>query len=165
MLRRTVLSGLAVALPTAVAGCTGSEQATPETDTANGATETGTPTSSTVTTNHITATLLPRAECPEPGEATVSFGEEGAISVVGCVVGKNACTVPRLQNITYDADTSIVTVVVAAVEDREEDEACAEVLTNLGYEVDIETSGTEPTGVEVVHDDVDGRRTVVDVTK
>ncbi|WP_256287746.1 hypothetical protein [Halobellus inordinatus] len=165
MLRRTVLSGLAVALPTAVAGCTSSEQATPGTDTANGATETDTPPSSTVTTNHITATLIPRAKCPEPGAATVSFGDDGEISVVGCVVGKNACTVPRLQDTTYDADTGDVTVVVAAVEEREEDEACAEVLTNLGYEVDIETSGTAPTGVEVVHDDVDGRRTVADVTK
>jgi hypothetical protein len=165
MLRRTVLAGLAVALPSAVAGCTGSEQTTPGTDTANRATETDTPSNTTVTTNHITATLVPRNECPEPGEATVSFGDDGAISVVGCVVGKNACTVPRLQDVTYDADTGVVTVVVAAIEEREEDEACAEVLTNLGYEVDVETSGTAPIGVEVVHDDVDGRRTVVDVTK
>jgi len=36
---------------------------------------------------------------------------------------------------------------------------------NLGYEVSIDSEGTAVTSVRVVHDDVDGRRTVADVTK
>lgn len=172
MLRRTVLASLAAALPATIAGCTGSESPTPGTattdqPTATPAEPTGdeTPDSSTVTPGRVTATLLPRDACPDPGSATVSFDDGGTVSAVGCVVGKNACTVPRLQDVSYDRTTGVATVVVAAVEEREPDEACAEVLVNLGYEVDVDTAGVELVGVTVVHDDVDGRRTVADVTR
>ena len=158
MRRRTVLSGLAVALPITLAGCTGgsggeepSETEPPKDD-------------ETATIGRITASLTPREECPEPGEATVSFGDE-SISVVGCVVGNNGCNVVRLEDIDYDTDAEEVRVVVAAVEEREEDEACTEALVNLGYEVAVDSEGTVVTSVRVVHDDVNGRRTVADVTK
>jgi len=165
MHRRTVLSRLTVALPLALAGCTGAPTADPgETDTTDEPSETGAPGSDTVTPGRISASLVPREECQNPGEATVSFGDE-TISVVGCVVGKNGCTVPRLQEVDYDQETGELTAVVASVEEREEDEACTEALVNLGYEVGIETEGIEPVSVRVVHDDVDGRRTVADVTK
>jgi hypothetical protein len=165
MRRRTVLARLAAAVPIALAGCTGgsdpggTDTATPD--------ETETPDRTTVTPGIITASLLPRERCPDPGGATVSFGGDGSISVVGCVIGNNACNVPRLAETDYDTDTEEITVVVAAVEEREEDEACAEVMVNLGYEVDVETEGTAVTSVRVVHDDhhEDGRRTVVDVTR
>ncbi|MFD1685418.1 hypothetical protein [Halobellus litoreus] len=172
MRRRTVLSGLAVSLPLALAGCTGDSGPDDPggTDTTDEQSETETPSDEpdtpdgTVTPGRVSATLVPREECPNPGEATVSFGDE-AISVVGCVVGNNGCNVQRLQEVDYDTETEALTVVVAAVEEREEDEACTEALVNLGYEVDIETDGTSVTSVRVVHDDVDGRRTVVDVTR
>ncbi|WP_311173039.1 hypothetical protein [Halobellus ordinarius] len=167
MRRRTVLARLAAAAPVALAGCTGGS-GPGGTDTATATPdETETPDRTTVTPGLITASLLPRERCPDPGEATVSFGGDGPISLVGCVVGKNGCTVPRLAETDYDADTEEITVVVAAVEEREEDEACTEALVNLGYEVEIEVDDTPVTSVRVVHDDhhEDGRRTVVDVTK
>lgn len=166
MRRRTVLSGLVVALPLSLAGCTGGSPPSDSNgaDTTDEPSETDTPDGDTVTPGRISANLVPREACPNPGEATVSFGDE-TISVVGCVVGKNGCTVPRLQEVDYDRETEELTVVVASVEEREEDEACTEALVNLGYEVESETAGIEPVSVRVVHDDVDGRRTVVDVTK
>ncbi|WP_336021703.1 hypothetical protein [Halobellus salinisoli] len=179
MHRRTVLSGLAIALPTALAGCTGNAgpgapdgtDSTDEPTDTDAPDETDTPSNTetpgdneTVTPGRVSASLTPREECSGPGEATVSFGDE-TISVVGCVVGNNGCNVARLQDTGYDADTGEVSVVVAAVEEREEGEACTEALVNLGYEVAIETDGTNVTSVRVVHDDVDGRRTVADVTK
>ncbi|WP_144902431.1 hypothetical protein [Halobellus captivus] len=173
MQRRTVLSGLAIALPTALSGCTGSsgpgepdgtdDPDAPEDTETPGETETPGD-DQTVTPGRISASLTPREECPDPGNGTVSFGN-GSISVVGCVVGNNGCNVVRLQETDYEAETGEVTVVVAAVEERAEDEACTEALVNLGYEVAVETDGTAVTSVRVVHDDVDGRRTVADVTK
>lgn len=173
MHRRTVLAGLAVALPAALAGCTGnSGPSSPDgTDSTDEPTDTDAPSETdtpgddeTVTPGQISASLTPREECQEPGEATVSFEGE-SISVVGCVVGNNGCNVVRLQDTGYDADSEEVSVVVAAVEEREEDEACTEALVNLGYEVAVDVDGTAVTSVRVVHDDVDGRRTVADVTK
>ncbi|MFB6091598.1 MAG: hypothetical protein ABEK02_01155 [Haloquadratum sp.] len=158
MRRRTVLVGLTALLPSALAGCTGGAGSGTET-----ATET--PPDETVTPRLVTASLLPREACPDPGGATVRFGEGDAITVRGCVVGKNGCTVPRLQDVRYDADATALTVVVAAVEERAENEACTEALVNLGYEVDVEVQGATPTRVRVVHDDVDGRRTVADATR
>ena len=166
MRRRTVLSGLVVALPLTLAGCTGGSPPGDSNgaDTTDEQSETDTPDDDTVTPGRISASLVPREECQNPGGAMVSFAD-GTISVVGCVVGKNGCTVPRLQEVGYDRETGELTVIVAAVEEREEDEACTEALVNLGYGVDIETDGIEPISVRVVHDGVDGRRTVVDVTK
>jgi hypothetical protein len=172
MHRRTVLSGLAVALPLALAGCTGAAPPgdSDGTNTTDEQSETDAPTNETetpdetVTPGRISANLVPREECPNPGAATVSLGDE-AVSVVGCVVGNNGCNVPRLQEVDYDTESRELVVVVAAVDESGEDEACTEALVNLGYEVEIEADGIEPISVRVVHDDVDGRRTVVDVTK
>lgn len=163
MRRRAVLSGLAVALP-ALAGCTGGSSPDDPggTDTTDDPTATTGSGDETVTPGRTSATLVPREACPTPGEATVSFDSDESISVVGCVVGKNGCTRPRLSSI--DRDGGAVTVVVAAVEERAEDEACTGALVNLGYEVRID-SNDPPTSVTVVHDDKDGRRTVEDVTR
>jgi len=172
MRRRTVLSGLAVSLPLALAGCTGDPGPDDPggTDSTDEQSETETPSDETdtpddaVTPGRVSATLVPREECPNPGEATVSFGDE-TVSVVGCVVGNNGCNVQRLQGIDYDADVRELTVVVAAVDESDEGTGCTQQIVNLGYEVAIETDGTVVTSVVVVHDDKDGRRTVVDVTK
>lgn len=105
-------------------------------------------------------TLVPR-ECSTPGDATVRL-DGGPVTVVGCVVGKNGCTRPRVASV--DRDDGAVTVVIAAVEEREEGEACTEALVNLGYEARIDHD--DPlTSVTVVHDDVDSRRVVADVTQ
>ena len=162
MHRRRVLSGAATMAALAVAGCTGGGGG------GGTATDGGEPTDSTETaiptgtTPGLSAvTFTPRESCPDPGNATVDL-DSTPVSVVGCVVGKNGCTRPRLSSV--DRDAGAVTVVVAAVEEREEDEACTEALVNLGYAVEI-AKEIDPTSVEVVHDGVDGRRTVVDVTR
>ena len=179
MRRRTVLAGI-TALPIASAGCLGAAPSDPDGTDTNGAgndgtdrddsetpTETETPPGSTVTGDRFTATFSPRRDCPNPGEATVDFGGDGPVSVVGCVVGKNGCTVARLRGITYDEEADELLVVVTTVEERDEDEACTQQIVHRGYEVTVEVDGAMPASVRVVHDDdhEDGRRTVVDVTR
>ena len=156
MRRRRVLTGTAAITAVAVAGCTGDGDGT--------ATDGGDPTDATGTATPAglaAVTFTPRESCPNPGGATVRLDAD-PVSVVGCVIGKNGCTRPRLASV--DRDAGDVTVVVAAVEEREEDEACTEALVNLGYEVRIDDADP-PTSVTVVHDDVDGRRTVADITR
>jgi len=160
MNRRTILAGLTAAVSIGPAGCTGGAGGN---DTTAEPSERDTPTRSE--TPDVVAALTPREECPNPGEATVTFDTDGPISIVGCVVGKNGCTVPRLESVENDSEARALTVVVAAVEERDVDEACTEALVTLGYEVELTAAATDPTSVKVIHDDVDGRRTVTDVTE
>jgi len=163
MRRRRVLSGAAAITALGTAGCTGGRGAAPATDGGDPTDATDTPTATDDPTGLSAVTLTPRESCPDPGGATVDLDAD-PVSVVGCVVGKNGCTRPRLSSVERDRNTGGVTVVVAAVEERGDGEACTEALVNLGYEVRID-DGDPPTSVTVVHDDVDGRRTVADVTR
>ncbi|GGJ12051.1 hypothetical protein GCM10008995_22390 [Halobellus salinus] len=160
MRRRRVLSGAAAIAAAAVTGCTGGEGGT-ATDGGEPTDATGTATPTTTPDGLAAVTFTPREPCPDPGGATVRLGAD-PVSVVGCVVGTNGCTRPQLASV--DRDAGAVTVVVAAVEEREDGEACAEALVDLGYEVRIDYADP-PTSVTVVHDDTDGRRTVVDATR
>ena len=166
MRRRTVLAGVAVGLPSVLAGCTGSSgggsDATEPPTTSDAPATTAEPTGNA---DLVSATLVPREECPSPGEATVEFGGEGSATVTGCVVGRNACYVPRLRRATFDSARGVARVVVAAVDGSDDDEACAEVIVDRGYEVRIDAGDASLTAVEVVHDDTDGRRVVADVTR
>ncbi|SFF87351.1 hypothetical protein SAMN04488063_0610 [Halopelagius inordinatus] len=165
MNRRTILTGTAALLPLALAGCVGGSGGSGGSD---GETETETETGGlgtdaaggTGTHPRFTETSLTRRdECPSPGEASVTFDDEG-VTATGCIVGKNGCTVPSLEDVSYVGEKDLVTLVVAAVEERDEDEACTEALVNLGYEARVELDGTVPAAAAVVHDDVDGRREV-----
>ncbi|MBB6646320.1 hypothetical protein [Halobellus ruber] len=157
MHRRRVLSGAAAAAALAAAGCAGGGDPRTATDGGEPTDRTGTETPADLSA----VTFTPRESCSDPGGATVSLDAD-PVSVVGCVIGKNGCTRPRLASVERDAGD--VTVVVAAVEERDDDEACTEALVNLGYEAEIDYADP-PTSVTVVHDDVDGRRTVADVTR
>ncbi|MFC6826620.1 hypothetical protein [Halopelagius fulvigenes] len=180
MNRRTVLAGTAMLLPLALAGClggsSGSDGETTDTEqTETEQTETGTETDATGTDELPTtgsgggasgthprfteSSLTPLDECPSPGEASVAFDDEG-VTVTGCIVGKNGCTVPSLEHLSYDGQEGLVTLVVAAVEERDDDEMCTEALENLGYEARVALDGTVPSAVVVVHDDVNGKREV-----
>ena len=159
MYRRRVLSGVAVITALATGGCTGGGGGGSATDDSEPTDPTDTPTGGSAGLSAVTFT--PRESCPDPGGATVRFDAD-PVAVVGCVIGKNGCTRPRLSSV--DRDDGAVTVVVAAVEERDDDEACTEALVNLGYEARIDHDDP-PTSVTVVHDDVDGRRTVADVTR
>jgi hypothetical protein len=154
MRRRQVLSGVATALLVGTGGCTGA---------AGGGTRSTTspPPATDPATGIPAATLVPREACPTPGDATVRLDAD-PVTVVGCVVGENGCTRPRLASV--DREDGAVTVVVAAVVEADGDRACTQALVNLGYEVTL-TGGEPPTSVTVVHDDVNGRRVVVDVTR
>jgi hypothetical protein len=160
MHRRRVLSGAGTIAALAVAGCTSGRGAGTATDGDESTDSTATATSTA--TGLAAATLTPQESCPNPGGATVALDSD-PVSVAGCVVGKNGCTRPRLVSVDRDGDAGGATVVVAAVEERADDEVCTEALVNLGYEVRIDYDDP-PTSVTVVHDDVDGRRTVADVT-
>jgi hypothetical protein len=159
MRRRRLLSGLATVGTLGIAGCTGAS------DAGAGDTRTATPsempTGTAPTAGLAAATLVPREECADPGGARARLDDD-PVTVVGCVVGKNGCTRPRLASV--DRNDERVRVVVAAVEERDDEEACTEALVNLGYEVRLD-SDDPPTSVTVVHDDVDGRRVVADVTR
>lgn len=172
MNRRTVLTGTVTLLPLALAGCLGgSSGADGETETETEQTETETTETDelpTTGTDGGTSGTHPRFtessltaldECPSPGEASIAFENEG-VTVTGCVVGKNGCTVPMLENVSYDGEAETVTLVVAAVEERDEDEACTEALVELGYEARVALDGTVPATAVVVHDDVNGKREV-----
>lgn len=148
MRRRPFLAGVVAA---GLAGCL---------DRADGG-ESGTEPSPTPGTGLSAVTLVPRAACPDPGGATVRFGDD-PVAVVGCVVGQNGCTRPRVASVDRDGDA--VELVVAAVEERETDEVCTEALVNLGYEARLGYV-EPPTSVTVVHDDVHGRRVVTDATR
>ena len=161
MRRRRLLSGLVTLGTVGSAGCAGGSDS--GTDNAQTATpsETQAAASTEPTAGLAAATLVPREECTDPGDAAVRLDND-PVTVVGCVVGKNGCTRPRLASV--DRDSGAVRVVIAAVEERDDDEACTEALVNLGYEVQLDSENS-PTGVTVVHDDVDGRRVVADVTR
>ncbi|RDI71412.1 hypothetical protein [Halopelagius longus] len=170
MNRRTVLTGTAALLPLALAGCLGGSAGSDgETDTETEQTETETtgtdelPTTGDGTSGthprFTESSLTPRDECSSPGEASVAFDDEG-VTVTGCIVGKNGCTVPSMEDLTYDGREGLVTLVVAAVEERDDDEMCTEALENLGYEARVALDGTVPSAVAVVHDDVNGKREV-----
>lgn len=161
MHRRRVLSGAGTIAAVTIAGCTSGRGggAATDGDESTDSTATATPT----TTEPAAATLTPQESCPNPGGATVALDSD-PVSVVGCVVGKSGCTRPRLVSVDRDRDAGGVTVVVAAAEERADDEVCTAALVNLGYEARIDYDDP-PTSVTVVHDDVDGRRTVADVTR
>jgi hypothetical protein len=161
MHRRRLLSGLVTLGTVGSAGCAGgSDSGTNETRTTTPS-ETQAATSTEPTAGLAAATLIPKEECTDPGGAIVRLDND-PVTVVGCVIGKNGCTRPRLASV--DRDNGAVRVVIAAVEDRDDDEACTEALVNLGYEVQLDSEGS-PTSVTVVHDAVDGRRVVADVTR
>ncbi|MFB6251777.1 MAG: hypothetical protein ABEI27_08860 [Halobellus sp.] len=171
MRRRAVLTDVAVGLTSILAGCAGSADGrADEADSPATTDKTETPMTSDPTDEPdgnaglVSGSLVPREECPKPGDATVQLEAESA-AVRGCVVGRNGCTVPRLQDVTFDSETGVATVVVASFEERDENEACTEALVNLGYEAQVDTGGATLVGLKVVHDDVDGRRVVADVMR
>ncbi|SFR35688.1 hypothetical protein [Halogeometricum limi] len=153
MMRRTVLaSALTLALP--LSGCLGGTGPgdDPETETT---TETRTDGGQTLSVESTSLSSLD--DCPE-----VSIASEGDSSVVcrGCVRGKNGCTVAKLGDVSYDADTDELRVLVVTEEERGEDQMCTQALVDLGYEVRVELDGGLPTTVALRHDDVDGEQDV-----
>jgi hypothetical protein len=161
MRRRTLLS--AVALAAGVGGCLGDtpptagddpDDAPPTTDDDGGSA--GGDTHPRFTETSLTSTR----RCDNPGTATVAFDDDG-VTITGCARGRNGCAVPVLADVSYRVAADLVTVVVASDVERRGDVGCTEALKPLGYETRVVMDGMVPGHVAVIHDDVDGRRTVV----
>ncbi len=161
MHRRVLLSALGPALVTA-AGCLGGAPTAGDGDGSSGG-DTGGSAGSTHP-QFIETSLTRTGQCERPGTASVAFDDE-AVTTTGCAHGRNGCAVPVLADVSYSPDGDLLTVVVAGEVQRDEDEACTEALLPLGYEARVVMDGTVPGVVSVVHDDVDGRREVVRLTR
>lgn len=158
MKRRTLL--VAVGASVSLAGCT--SDSPPQTDTPS-------PTPTATTSTPTTPSLVEASLTPEPTdqcaaeETTVVFSEL-KIDVLGCVVGRNVCSGLRLSSARYDEDEDVVTLVIEAVDNRGPEEDCTGGSEPLGYRASLTYKHGVPGEIVVVHDDIDGRRTVVRAT-
>lgn len=103
------------------------------------------------------AALSEEEGCPD---IDVTF-ESAALEVMGCVTGNTSCHVPAIESATVE-DGRFTLVVVSSGEGDPED-PCLQVITEGGYRVRATFEDEAPGVVEVVHDDVGGRRTVATV--
>lgn len=89
--------------------------------------------------------------------------EGDTVVVSGCVRGSNGCHAPHLRGTVLKGE--MLSVTVASVDTSESMEVCTDVLVENGYEVVARFDGGLPSRVEIVHDDMDGRRTVATVER
>ncbi|KAB1186689.1 MULTISPECIES: hypothetical protein [Haloferax] len=162
MKRRAILAGVA-GVCVSLAGCAADD----DTDDRDGDQTTTETTSTTPTPTPSEPVLVeqslspvPTDDCPTDGRATVPAVAEGVITVEGCLWGANGCSVVRLAAADYDSDSNTATVVIQTVEDVAPDEGCTQALVPLGYRAQLRFSFQLPAAIEVVHDDVNGRRTL-----
>lgn len=150
MQRRSFITTVAAALGTGVtAGCVAND---PGGDPATGTeqNESSDSTDSPEPTPSKTGESLERRdECGNPDSASIST-ESNAVTVEGCIVGKNGCQVPALADATYDADADELTVTVTTEKDSDAD-ACTQQLVNLGYTATVEFEGGLPETTTVIH--------------
>lgn len=147
MRRREMLAGTSMAL---LAGCLWNDGGSPS----NG--ETSPPPGETTTaTPKIDNTFLqlPNSGCGEIVEqADVSAdADELRVTVDGTTSAENACYTARLAEATYDADADELRVIIETYDSSEEDESCAQCITELDYVATAEFSGALPGNVVVVH--------------
>jgi hypothetical protein len=179
MHRRTLVSGLGIALTVALSGCLGGGPPTAGGGDGNrngngsGDGDDGPPggsdddsggsaggTHPRFTETSLTAT----GRCEDPGTAAVRFDDTG-VTVTGCAHGRNGCAVPVLADVSYAVEENLLTVVVASEVEQRGDTGCTQALEPLGYEARVAMDGMVPPNVRVVHDDVDGRREVARVSR
>ncbi|WP_137286416.1 hypothetical protein [Halorussus salinisoli] len=93
-------------------------------------------------------------------EASVRFrDEERTVVVAGTIPGSNACYVAELADASYDPETGTLAVTVASVQKKGAD-ACAQCITEIGYEATLSFEGDLPATVEVVHEAMGESKTV-----
>lgn len=145
-----------------MAGCVegGDSFSEPRDDNSPIATPTPTPTPDDVQTDAslLSATLRER-DCTA---VEVQFGED-SVTVLGCVRGNNGCHEPHLR--ATELTGRHLSVTIASVDTSGAMEACTDVLVQNGYEVALRFDGGTPSSVEIIHDDMDGRRTVATVER
>ncbi|KAB1192435.1 hypothetical protein GJR96_02865 [Haloferax sp. MBLA0076] len=159
MNRRSILAGVA-SLCASLAGCAANDEGDDGRPTTETTTATPTPTPSEPVLAGQSIAPVSTDECPADGKANVPAIENGIISVEGCLWGASGCSVVRLAAVEYDAESNTAAVVVETVEETAPDEECTQALVPLGYRVELRFKFQLPGEVVVVHDDVNGRRTV-----
>lgn len=178
MRRRSLLAALGGTL--CLAGCLGGDEPgeatseSPETEeggssttdapttterTATGPTDPATEITPSLVESSFTSTEM----CPGPGTATVDT-EGTVVAVDGCVRGANGCTVAVLDAVLFETGANELTVRVTTADNSGAGTACTQAIVHLGYAVEVAFDGGLPRRVTVVHDDADGRHTVLDRT-
>ena len=158
MRRRTVLSTVGTAVGTALAGCVGSGGPDPGTgDDGDGSGDAG-------GTPRLTEQGLTELdECPTNGSASVSW-DETAVTVTGCLTGRNGCSVPVLGGTEYDAAADELAVTVTTGEE-DSGGACTQALTDLGYEATMTFENGLPGRVVVTHETMGETTTAADASR
>ncbi|GAB6879274.1 hypothetical protein JCM17823_15480 [Halorubrum gandharaense] len=155
--RRQLLGLCSAAAATVAAGCVRAPTTDPDRP-ANGDAPTGDP------TPDLRQVRIDLAPCANSGSASVTFDRAaGQVVVRGCVTGETACHYPEVASAGYDGE--VLQLVVAPEYQADDDEACAQVLTDRGYRVEATFDGDAPRDVEIVHDDVHGREFVATATR
>lgn len=148
MQRRTFITTVAAAAVTATAGCVADDAGGEPTDS-----PTESPTDEP-TPSISSQSLEPRETCEEADSASIST-ESMSVVVDGCIVGRNGCQEPVLDDASYDADADELTVSVTT-ENTSKAEACTQALVDLPYRVTVEFEGRLPETTTVVHDGANG---------
>ena len=153
MRRRRMLAVVSATVATFAAGCIDTPTDDPDDDDMN---EDATP--------RLEQVRLDPADCESPESASVSFEQaDERVIVHGCVTGETACHYPEVESAGYE--DGVFRLVVFTDFQADEDEACAQVLTDRGYKVEATFDGGVPREVEVVHDDTHGRATVATASR
>jgi hypothetical protein len=158
MRRRDLLGTVGAAVGTALAGCVGSGGPDPGTGDGD---DGGTDTSATPSVTERNLTEV--EECPTQGSASVSWGET-AVTVTGCLTGRNGCSVPVLGSAEYDAEADELAVTVTT-EEEDSGGACTQALTDLGYESTVTFAGGLPAGVVVTHETMGESKTAAEASR
>lgn len=155
MQRRTFLTGLAAGVSAGAGGIGRAADDGPSTPSADGppATESATAKPRSVV---IGRTFRPLEGCVEPGTAAAEL-TDSSVAVTGGLRGPTGCSVPALEDVSYDVAADRLTVSVAT---EETGEACTQMITELAYRLELRFDGGPPGTVAIVHDGVDGRREV-----
>lgn len=96
------------------------------------------------------------------GTATVAVEDERVV-VTGALETPTPCHDARLESVSYDTETDVLTAVVAEV-DAPPTEPCIACLGAVEYELTVSLAGGYPGRMAVVHADGDGRETVTRTT-
>lgn len=161
--RRRMLALLGATAATFAAGCTSNPTDEPDDDEPD---ENPTP-----SLEHL---RLWGADCESQESATVSFHPANEQVIVnGCVTGATACHYPEVASAGYVEGVFQLVVVLEyqgpdpgqESNHGDEDEACAQVLTDRGYRAEVNFDGGVPSEVEVVHEDVHGRAIITTASR
>ncbi|SFR96625.1 hypothetical protein SAMN05216559_1664 [Halomicrobium zhouii] len=182
MHRRTMLARVSAGLgAVALAGCVADEngdEGTPsesetdggdgnETDGGDGnETDDGDGNGTAVSLADASLSLVHAGCGQQTDEAAVAFeADAGEVVVTGTIWGSDACKTARLADASYHADADELVVLVATEDRSDEEEMCAECITELDYEVTAAFDGGLPGKVTVRHSHGDDPTTVSTATR